>query len=232
MAGVPRRLLERTVATLAPEQVWLFGSRNRGDAREESDWDLLAVLPDDAPDERLDPDRIWRDVVAAQPFPADVIPVRRREFEEMRQYAGSLCRTVALEGRQVYGEAVPPSPVVLGYLQAVGEDLDAAERLLAAPASRLAEYHLQQAAEKLAKAVMSARGLHATREHRLQLLSETLAVGDPWRTRFAALAHLDRFATTTSGRLPPARPVAESQADLAQLRAHLAEARQEVGIGR
>jgi HEPN domain-containing protein len=237
MMHIPAALLERVVDVLAPEQVWLFGSRSRGEARDDSDWDLLAVLPDDAPDDRFDPEVIWRSVVASQPLPVDLIPVRRQDFVEMRKYAGSLCRTVALEGEQIYGDPVPPNPFVLGLLDAAAEDLVAAERLLTDPPSRLAEFHLQQAAEKLAKAVMSARGQHATREHRLQLLSNTLAVGDPWRTRLAAVAHLDRFATAfrypgTSGRLAAARAVDQSRADLAQLRAWLDEARREVGIGR
>jgi predicted nucleotidyltransferase len=31
--------------TFGPAEVWLFGSRARGDARVDSDWDLLVVLP-------------------------------------------------------------------------------------------------------------------------------------------------------------------------------------------
>jgi hypothetical protein len=34
-------LLERIVARLAPEEVWLFGSRAEGRARPDSDYDLL-----------------------------------------------------------------------------------------------------------------------------------------------------------------------------------------------
>lgn len=45
-------LLRRLVARYEPVQVWLFGSRARGDATEASDWDLLVVVPDDAPAER------------------------------------------------------------------------------------------------------------------------------------------------------------------------------------
>lgn len=236
-SSVPRELLERVVAGLRPEQVWLFGSRGRGDARPDSDWDLLAVLPDDAPDHLLDGEHVWREVIAPQRVPVDVVPVRRSEFDEMRRFAGSLCRTVALEGRQVYGDRVPPNPIVLGYLKAVVEDLDAAERLTSPPASRLADFHVQQAAEKLAKAVLTARGVHATREHRLQFLAESLPEGEPWRARLGSMAHVDRFATAfrypgTSGRLPVGRPPDETLADVARLRSWVAEAEGEAGIGR
>lgn len=235
--SVPRELLDRVVAGLHPEQVWLFGSRGRGDARPDSDWDLLAVLPDDAPDHLLDGAHVWRAVVAPQRLPVDLISVRRSEFDEMRRFAGSLCRTVALEGRQVYGEPVPPNPVTLGYLRAAAEDLEAARRLTSPPASRLADFHVQQAAEKLAKAVLTARGVHATREHRLQLLAEALPEGEPWRARLEALAHVDRFATAfrypgTSGRLPTGRPPEETLADVERISAWVAEAESEAGIGR
>jgi uncharacterized protein len=42
-----RFLLARIEETYRPLQVWLFGSRARGDARPDSDWDLLVVVPDD-----------------------------------------------------------------------------------------------------------------------------------------------------------------------------------------
>ena len=55
---------------------------------------------------------------------------------------------------------MPADPVVAGYLAAVADDLDAARRLAAPPANRLAAYHLQQAAEKLVKAVLVHRKIH------------------------------------------------------------------------
>jgi predicted nucleotidyltransferase len=48
-------LLVRIVEAWHPYQIWLFGSRARGEANAESDWDLLVVVPDDVPDEVLDP---------------------------------------------------------------------------------------------------------------------------------------------------------------------------------
>jgi hypothetical protein len=97
---VPPELLNRVVERLKPEQVWLFGSR-----------DLLVVLPDDAPDESLDWGTVWDAVVPGLRVPTDIVPVRRSEYAQMRRFAGSICRSVALEGVQVYGERVPPNPV-------------------------------------------------------------------------------------------------------------------------
>jgi len=54
-----RPVLERIVARLHPEEIWLFGSRAENRARPKSDFDLLAVLPDGAPEVELDPVRAW-----------------------------------------------------------------------------------------------------------------------------------------------------------------------------
>jgi predicted nucleotidyltransferase len=53
-------MIARIVEVLHPEQVWLFGSRARGDARVDSDWDFMAILADDAPDQDLDLHRCGR----------------------------------------------------------------------------------------------------------------------------------------------------------------------------
>jgi predicted nucleotidyltransferase len=84
-----------------PEQIWLFGSRARGTARPTSDWDLLVVVPDDATDDELDLVHAWQ-LVRDLRIPADVVPVRRSEFEGARDHAGTLVRTVVGEGRRVY----------------------------------------------------------------------------------------------------------------------------------
>lgn len=79
-------LLARIRAEYRPEQVWLFGSRARGDARPDSDWDLFVVVPDFTSDEELDPLRAWR-MQREAGVPADVIPCRAHTF---REYAGTV----------------------------------------------------------------------------------------------------------------------------------------------
>jgi uncharacterized protein len=45
-------LVVRLVAAYDPLQIYLFGSKARGDAGPDSDYDLLLVVPDDASSER------------------------------------------------------------------------------------------------------------------------------------------------------------------------------------
>jgi len=99
--AVPAPLLARIIEAMRPEQIWLFGSRARGHARPTSDWDLLVVVPDDATDCELDLMHAWQTVRDLR-IPADVISVRRSEFEEAREHAGTLVRTVVGEGVQIY----------------------------------------------------------------------------------------------------------------------------------
>lgn len=91
---------------------------------------------------------------------------------------------------------MPADPVVLGYLAAVADDLDAARRLAAPPANRLAAYHLQQAAEKLVKAILVHRKIHPGLEHRIDVLVGMLDASDPWRSILDSLDRFTPYATT------------------------------------
>jgi predicted nucleotidyltransferase len=66
-------LVERIAARLAPEEIWLFGSRAEGHARPDSDYDLLAVLSDDAPESALDLMKAW-ELTCGLGVPAGRVP--------------------------------------------------------------------------------------------------------------------------------------------------------------
>ena len=59
LAETVRRLVE----AYQPERIYLFGSKARGDASPDSDYDLMVVVPNDAPTERrqshLAYERLW-----------------------------------------------------------------------------------------------------------------------------------------------------------------------------
>ena len=84
-----------------PDRIYLFGSRARGDAAPESDYDLLLVVPDDAAPElarsRLAYERLWETGTAA-----DVLVVRRGAFDSRTHLAASLPATVLREGRLLH----------------------------------------------------------------------------------------------------------------------------------
>ena len=97
-----RRQVDRIVAALRPDAVYLFGSRARDDASLDSDYDFLVVVPDTLPREAWSPGAVAR--IPRDPgVPLDVIPCRRSVFERRRTQAGTLSYKAAHEGRLVYG---------------------------------------------------------------------------------------------------------------------------------
>lgn len=94
-------LVERIVARLHPEEIWLFGSRAEGRARPDSDYDLLAVLPDDAPESALDLMKAW-ELTCGLGVPADLVPCTRTDFEEEKDEVGTLARAAYHRGRRIY----------------------------------------------------------------------------------------------------------------------------------
>jgi uncharacterized protein len=100
---VPSDFLDRIVEVLHPEEVWLFGSRARNTHGPESDWDLMAVLPNSAPEQSLDLAAVWSELRDLRRMRVDIIPIRRRDFDEDRQIRGELAEAVVREGRVVYG---------------------------------------------------------------------------------------------------------------------------------
>ena len=106
-------MIERIVEVLAPEEVWLFGSRARQTHGPDSDWDLMAVAPDTAPDRQLDVAAVWSDFRELRRLLVEVIPMRRRDFEEDHHTPGELAEAVGREGLVVYrtscaGTSCPP----------------------------------------------------------------------------------------------------------------------------
>jgi len=97
LAEVVRRLVE----AYHPERIYLFGSVARGDAGPDSDYDLLVVVPDDAPPERKDSKLAYR-VLWGTGAAADVIVWERSRFERRARVVCSLPATVLREGQLLH----------------------------------------------------------------------------------------------------------------------------------
>lgn len=102
-SAIPPGVIDRIVEVLDPDEVWLFGSRARQTHGPDSDWDLLAVLPDTVPDSMLDLATVWSDLRELRRMRVEVIPIRRRDFEDDRHIPGELAEAIAREGHLVYG---------------------------------------------------------------------------------------------------------------------------------
>ena len=97
LSEVVRRLVE----AYRPERIYLFGSVARGDAGPDSDYDIMVVVPDDAPPERRRSraayTALWGTGVAS-----DVLVWTASQFDSRLHLAASLPATVIREGRLLH----------------------------------------------------------------------------------------------------------------------------------
>lgn len=94
-------IVRRVVAAYEPERVYLFGSKARGENRPDSDYDLLLVVPDDAPPERRDSDLGYR-ALRGTGIGADIVVWTHSAFERRRHVLCSLPATVLREGELLH----------------------------------------------------------------------------------------------------------------------------------
>lgn len=97
-----RGLVSACQKELGALEVWLFGSRARGDNEPDSDWDLLTVLPDEVPDDYLECEKVY-EIGMRSGVDTDLIAVRDSDFREMSTAVTSLCYQVADEGVRLDG---------------------------------------------------------------------------------------------------------------------------------
>ena len=94
-------LVARLVAALDPQMIWLFGSRARGDARPDSDFDLLVVAKPTGADWAEDYDKVYAPTMGSG-IGADVVPVSLYHFDEALELNTSFVTRIVSEGRKVY----------------------------------------------------------------------------------------------------------------------------------
>jgi HEPN domain-containing protein len=121
---------------------------------------------------------------------------------------------------------------VAAYLELATKDVEAAT-LLVAGGNRYAAYHVQQAVEKLTKAILLAKGIEAGIEHRLEELFKRFSEGEVWSPRLQPLASYSAYATafrypTPGGRIPSDPPADAIRRDLSTLRDLLSQAATEL----
>jgi predicted nucleotidyltransferase len=94
-------MVRRLVEAFQPERIYLFGSKVRGEADSDSDYDLLVVVSSaDEPGYRLAQqaqDALWGVWEAA-----DVIVLTRAQFDRKAEVVGSLPAAVLAEGALLY----------------------------------------------------------------------------------------------------------------------------------
>jgi len=94
-------IVRRLVAALHPERIYLFGSRARGDHREDSDYDVL-VLVDTLPEYIHALEVTGRGALWGLAVSTDIVVVTPDYFDRRTRVVASLPGTVAREGQLLY----------------------------------------------------------------------------------------------------------------------------------
>ncbi|MEX0814413.1 MAG: nucleotidyltransferase domain-containing protein [Dongiaceae bacterium] len=91
----------RLVKHLDPKAIYLFGSRAGGNARPDSDFDLLVVTRSEDGAAGYDYDRAYAPLVGFG-IGCDVVPCPEQDFDSEKDRPTSLCYTAYHHGRKVY----------------------------------------------------------------------------------------------------------------------------------
>lgn len=90
----------RILSVKKPLQVILFGSASRGTQHENSDIDLLVVVPNGT-HRRQTAQKIYRNLIGLG-YAADIVVVTEDDVEKYRNTAGYVIQPAMTEGRLVY----------------------------------------------------------------------------------------------------------------------------------
>jgi len=174
-----KQMVEIIVDGWDPVQVILFGSRARGDFRDDSDVDLLVVLDEveSYSNQQLAIDR----ALACTRTPRDIKLATPSEVVRKATVVGTIERAALVEGKTLHvrGRGDPVAESVLQWLELSRMDLHAARILMAADPTEpaLACFHVQQSAEKSLKAALVAERIDSPRIHHLIELRALLPEG-------------------------------------------------------
>ena len=245
MPDVTQALLDRMIRTIVdevdPEQVILFGSRARGDARPDSDIDLLVIESEPFGDGRsshAEEVRIGRALPATR-VARDILVYSRDEIERWRGSLNHVAARALREGRVVYSRDwdVPPAAsrpcsvrdgepqpdiaqarLLLDMAEGDTKVLHATFIPAEVPDENFG-FHVQQAAEKCFKAWIAMLGEEYPLTHDLDELIDAIRRWDGTvshhddLTAFSSFAVKYRYAPFPENAGPIDRPAAIRQVE-------------------
>jgi uncharacterized protein len=181
-------ITDTIVDNFHPRRIILFGSRARGEARPDSDVDLLLEMETDKG--YYDRKQAVRAAFQRPNLEMDLIVLTPDELRKRSAFLGGLVRTAVREGRVLYGDldvaknldqALSPMADAKEWTNYAEEDLRAMQTLFASPEPTfgLVCFLAQQASEKYLQAFLVSHGMDPPRVHDLDDLRKQASEKDP-----------------------------------------------------
>jgi len=203
--SVEAEIVSEILRVSTPVKVVLFGSRARGDFDEESDYDVLVVLSDEA--ELKAEQAKLKAAMMKLPARVQVLVKRWSEYEAMSGVTVGLWRNIRDEGVVLYEQELPNAikpldmktnqDIAKTLLEKAKKDKERAATLLAVSPNDMEGigFNAQQAIEKALKAVLAHRDVHFPRTHDLrEILRLLVANGIGFDERLNEAVKLNEFA--------------------------------------
>ena len=97
-------MVHRIAERFSPERIILFGSHARGDAREDSDIDLLVLFPE-VDDPHVRAAEVYAALIGCSTLPKDIVVSTTARFERYRNVVNTVYWPASREGRVLYERA-------------------------------------------------------------------------------------------------------------------------------
>lgn len=101
MDATLKEIIDRILQILVPDKIILFGSRARGTAREDSDYDLI-IIKDNLENAAKVEGEIYVNFVGLE-TPVDIILTTSEKLEKYKETVGFVYKSALKEGIVVYG---------------------------------------------------------------------------------------------------------------------------------
>jgi predicted nucleotidyltransferase len=98
--NILKETVQRILSVVKPTKVMLFGSAARGEMHENSDIDMLVIVPSGL-HRRKTAQKIYRNLIGLG-FAADIIVVTEDDIEQFKNHQGIIIQSAIKEGRLLY----------------------------------------------------------------------------------------------------------------------------------
>ena len=194
--------IQAAIEIAHPSRVFLFGSWPRGEARWDSDLDIAVLIPDERKHEVGDLHEKISKSLDGIPMSIDLIVASEGHVAEFLSSVNSIYYKIVHRGKMVYGNQKDQS----SQERKSTIDKEAQTLLIKAAEDETVAlwpgapdapfgFHIQQAIEKLLKALLSQLGIEYERTHDLNDLMKQLEdAGETLPQPVVAFSHIEKFA--------------------------------------